>query len=728
MLLRPVLLVTTLLSASPVLAASGGEESRPAATKVAANDDATGDADGDASSAIVVTARRLDAARDRIDPALGANDYTITRAQLDNQPGGPDRSLKAVLLQAPGVSQDADGDGDIHIRNEHGNVQYRLNGITVPQGYEGFGALVDPRIASTIEIITGALPAQYGIRTAGVVNMKTRTDSFDFDGDVGIYGGAHGTIQPSATIRDGVGSLNYFASGSYLRSDAGISNPAPSADAIHDRTEQYRGFGYLAHLLGSDSRVTAFGGISRGTFQIPDSPGQIPQYTYRGRTTFDSTLLDQNQTQQSEFGVLSFEHTGGKLDLQVAPFVRYAKARYTPDPAGGQLLFNGADTALTQASFAYGAQADAGYQLSGRHTLRGGLYWQHERTTTDSINRVFAVDAAGNQASDVPRVIPIASAQTGTVFSAYLQDEWKPLDTVTVNIGLRYDRSDAVVSEDQLSPRGSVVWKPGRWTTFHAGYARYFTPPPIEIAVAREVAAFDGTTGAFASRTADPIRAEREHNFDVGLQQFLTPRLSVTTDVYYKLKSNLLDEEHFGSTIIQSPFNYAKSWAWGAELGVNYEGPVAEFYANLARGEQKAKDIVSNQFFFDPGDLAYIADHYIYTDHSQKWTGSAGGALKLEDSFGKLTPAFDLIYGSGLRTDDPAGIVPNGGTQRPYVQFDLGIAQQFGHNDEKAWTLRVDVVNLFDHVYLIRDGSGVGAGQPEYGPRRGIFAGLRKSF
>ncbi|MGN6498619.1 MAG: TonB-dependent receptor [Tsuneonella sp.] len=479
--------------------------------------------------------------------------------------------------------------------------------------------------------------------------------------------------------------------------------------------------------MNEENRLTAFGGWSHGSFEIPNTPGLVPQYSYLGRTTFDSSLLDQNQVQTSAFAVLGYQHSGDRFDLRIDPFWRHARAHYTPEPDGGNLLFNGVDTDLTQASTAYGVQADAGYKLNDQHQLRAGLFFQHEQTDTDSINRVFAVDAAGMQTSDAPIVIPIAQGVSGNTFGAYVQDEWTPTDTLTVNFGLRYDRSDALVSEDQWSPRFGVVWKPGQWTTIHAGYARYFTPPPLEIAVAPDVAAFDGTTNQFAIKTADPVRAEREHNFDIGLQQFLTPQLSLSIDGYYKLKTNLLDEEHFGSTLIQSPFNYAKSKTWGVEAGINYEGRVAEFYANLARGEQKAKDIVSNQFFFDPGELAYISDHYIYTDHSQKWTGSAGGALKLNDGLGKLTPAFDLIYGSGLRAEDPNGIVPNGGTQKPYVQVNFGVAQEIG-DSEHAWTLRFDVTNVFDKVYLIHDGSGIGAGQPEYGPRRAFFVGLRKSF
>jgi outer membrane receptor protein involved in Fe transport len=727
MLFRSLLLVSTMLASAPALAATATADTTLPDAPGAGDKDKDG---ADDATAIVVTARRLDRARDSIDPSLGANKFAFSREQLDNQPGGADRNLKGVLLQAPGVAQDSDGDGDIHIRNEHGNVQYRLNGVTVPQGFAGFGALVDPRVAASIEVITGALPAQYGFRTAGVVNLKTRTDSFDFDGDVGIYGGSHGTVQPSVTLRDGIGSLNYFVSASYLRNDQGISNPTASRNAIHDRTEQYRGFGYVSDVVDDNSRVTAFGGASYGTFQIPNTPGLVPRYRLNGRTAFDSSLLDQNQKQNSQFAVLAYQYSGDKLDFQFAPFVRNASAHYTPDPRGGQLLFNGVETELTQASLAWGVQSDAGLKLGDRHHLRAGLFYQRERTTTDSINRVFAVDLAGNQTSDVPIVIPVAQRQRGTTFAAYLQDEWQPSDALTFNFGMRYDRSDALVGEDQISPRFGMVWKPGKWTTFHAGYARYFTPPPIELVAANSLAAFAGTTGASAVTVADPVRAEREHNFDVGLQQFLTPRLSIEFDAYYKRKTNLLDEEHFGSTLIQSPFNYARSNGWGVEAGFNYEAPKLEIYGNLARGDQKARAIVSNQFFFDQPELDYIASHYIYTDHSQKWTGSAGGALKLHDGLGKLTPSFDLIYGSGLRAADPDPVrgIPNGGTQQPYVQVNVGISQAIGHDDEESWTLRLDVVNLFDKVYLIHDGSGVGAGQPEYGPRRGFFVGLRKSF
>jgi outer membrane receptor protein involved in Fe transport len=152
-------------------------------------------------------------------------------------------------------------------------------------------------------------------------------------------------------------------------------------------------------------------------------------------------------------------------------------------------------------------------------------------------------------------------------------------------------------------------------------------------------------------------------------------------------------------------------------------------YANAARGAEKARQIISNQFLFDPADVAYIDRNSIFTDHSQNWTVSGGGSMSFNNGIGRLQPSFDLIYGDGLRAGDPAGIIPNGGKEQPYLQVNFGLAQVIGGGDEdKSVTIRFDVINLFDKVYLLHAGTGVSAGQPEYGPRRAFFVGIRKGF
>ena len=675
---------------------------------------------------IVVTGRRLDAARDSIAPALGASDYSFNRAMLDKQPGGANISLAATLLQAPGVTQDSYG--AIHVRNEHGNLQYRLNGIIVPESISGFGATFDQRIASSIDLITGTLPAQYGYRTSGVINVKTQSGAFDNGGEVGIYGGSRGTIQPSASIHGSDGHFNYFASGSYLQNDIGVENPTPSKSAIHDQTKQYRGFVYLSDILSESSRISAFGGTSIGRFQIPNVPGQDTAFTVNGVSDFDSAKLDLNQREVTHYGVLAYQYAGEKLNFQVAPFVRYSQTRFTPDPNDGDIIFNGFADAARLSSLAAGVQSDGSTKLGASHTVRFGLFFQNERTRTAVTSRVLPVD--GIRDPTIPLSIFDRGGRNGQLYGAYLQDEWSVTPKLTINYGARFDIVRAYTSEQQLSPRVNLVWVPSNAVTLHAGYARNFTPPPQELIGAPTLALFDGTTKE-SSHIADPVRAEREHYFDAGIEIRPARGLKIGLDSYYKLKRNLLDEGQFGSALVLSPFNYAKGYAWGVELSANYTRGPFDVYANVAHGQEKGKAINSSQYFFAPDELAYIQNHYIFTDHSQDWTASGGGSVTIRNGAGTLVPTVNFLYGSGLRKADPNPLtaIPNGGKLPAYFTMNVGIAQNFtGPGPLKGVTLRVDVANLFDKTYLIRDGSGVGVGAPQYGARRGIFAGVTKKF
>ena len=325
------------------------------------------------------------------------------------------------------------------------------------------------------------------------------------------------------------------------------------------------------------------------------------------------------------------------------------------------------------------------------------------------------------------------AARRGQLYGVYLQDEWTITPEVTLNVGARFDAVHAYTTENQLSPRVNLVYTPSKATAFHIGYARDFTPPPQELIGTTTVAQFAGTTKAADPQSAavvGAVRAEREHYFDAGVLETVAPGFTVGLDSYYKLKTNLLDEGQFGEAVILSPFNYARGWAWGIEVTTAYHHGALTLYGNATRGQEKGRDIVSSQFFFAPDELAYIATHAIFTDHSQNWSASAGGSYVLDDGIGKLTPAVDAVYGDGLRAAGAAPeFVPNGGKLPAYVTVNLGIAQSLdGPGVLRGVTLRFDVVNVGDRSYELRNGSGVGVGAPQYGQRRAFFGGIRKTF
>src|SRR5882724_7620450 len=149
----------------------------------------------DPSLDITVTATRLDEARSSIQPSLGATTYGFTPRTIDNVPLGENAPLSQVLLRAPGVVQDSFG--QIHIRGDMGDVQYRLDGVQLPAGLSLFNNILATRYAARISLLTGALPAQYGLQKGGIVDITVKSGTTDPGGDATFTTGSRDYIQPA---------------------------------------------------------------------------------------------------------------------------------------------------------------------------------------------------------------------------------------------------------------------------------------------------------------------------------------------------------------------------------------------------------------------------------------------------------------------------------------------------------------------------------------------------
>jgi outer membrane receptor protein involved in Fe transport len=672
---------------------------------------------------------KFDQARSNILAPIGTSPYEVNHQAIEALPQGNNTTLDKVLLQTPGVSQDSAASGELHVRNEHGNVQFRINGIQLPDGVGAFGQILDTGIVGKLALITGALPAQYGLRTAGVVDIQTKADAFDNSGTVSLYGGSHGTITPSFEYGGTVGQTQYFMSGRYFMSNLGIENPTPAKEAIHDNTSQEKGFLYLSTVLDPTSRLTFISGVSNASYQIPNNPGQPSNFTAFGVSSFDSSLLNERQNELSQFNVVAYQKSIEDIDLQLAYFNRYNQLHFRPDPIG-DLVINGVASDVYRQSYINGIQEDAAWRIGYAHTLRFGFSVSAERSLVTGISTVLPVDAAGNQldpTTNPPLTVFDSSSKTGWLLGSYAQDEWKITNNLTLNAGLRFDQMFQFVDANQLSPRASLTWKPFDGTTFHAGYARNFTPPPQVVATPVNLALVTPPTAPLNTQTPtvpqnDPVLPERSHVFDVGVVQKVLPipGLEVGVDAHYKIAHDLLDDGQFGAAYVLSGFNYDRGKNIGLELKSSYTNGNFRAYANLAWAQQLGTDIVSNQYLFDPVRLAFIANNFVFTDHTQTLTGSAGASYLWNGTRFSAS----LIYGSGLRSG-----FANTDHVPSYTQVNTGISREFLFAGwTKPTTLRFDIVNLFDKIYEIRDGSGIGVFAPQFGPRRGFFIGISQKI
>ncbi len=670
--------------------------------------------------AVVKVTAALDQARDELSPSTGSSLYVFGPEAMKALPLGHLTPLNQVLLQAPGVVQDSFG--GIHIRGNMADVQYRINGIVIPESISGFGQTLDTRIIRSVSLLDGALPAQYGLRTAGVVSIATHSGTRMPDGgSMGITTGTGGHIQPFLDVHGHIGRWSWFATGSYLRDNRGISPPTSSHDPIHDRLWQSQGFANLDYLINRHSRISLMGGITNQNFQIPPNPGQPPLYTLAGIGAFPSIATRESQAEQTRFGAIALQGRLGRSSYQIALGQRYSQVNYFPDPVG-DLIYLGVAATVARTNRADTLQADFSTPLGRHNTLRYGFYGEFSRGAQGTSAAVFPADAAGNQTSDVPIILLENSRLIARTGSAYVQNQWNATDRLTFNGGLRYDRISGFIDESQLSPRLGMVYQLNSQWTLHAGYARYFTPPDSELITQPDIALFAGTTNALPGNSSTQVLASRENYYDAGVQ-WIAPdnALTVGLDAYYSQSCYTLDVGQFGTALIFADFNYRYGRNKGVEFTANWQHGPLHAYFNLANNLARAKVIASGQYNWSPAEVSYIADHWILLDHAPRLTSSGGMDARLAGGWNVST---DFLFGSGLRS----GFA---NTQRmpAYMQWNFALARAFAIPAIGRLQARLAIINAFDRPIELRNGTGLGVGiAPQYATRRELYLTLSEHF
>lgn len=579
----------------------------------------------------------------------GANKYTLTTKDISNLPLGEATPLNQVLLQMPGVALDQNQ--EIHIRGEHMGIQYQMNGILLPLDMNTdptFTQLLNSYFVQRVSLIDGVLPARYGYRTSGVIDIHTKAGCESGQhNDLTVMGGQRDTAQASFQVGGCGSKFTYYLTGMFLQSNLGFSSAVSAPDPIHDAVTQGQGFAYLTYALGPTTKISLISGMTLAFNQFPNQPNLPPQYQLDdvNPASHPSSAINSGLNQQDYYGVLALNGAlGPNWDYQLAYSAHYNRQTFYPDPIG-DLIYQGISSNVFTSNLSNTMQGDLTYHLGSSHTMRGGFYLADYAVESDQTSQVFPI-VMGEPATS-PIFVMANLNKTNLVYGLYLEDTWQMTDRLSVNFGTRWDRVTGFTVDSQFSPTINFVYKPRIDTTVHAGFARNFQVPNFQNVSSGIFRLFAGTTGAVGtspSGNTSPF-AETDYTWDAGFTHQLTPHLAFAHDDYFRIDRHYLDEGQFGFVPIDAPFNYVRGYGGGTENSLTYNRENFALRANVFAAREEDIGVASGQYNFPANEVAFIDRHYIVLDHTPLVGASAGAALR----WNAYQFTFDGLFSSGLR-------------------------------------------------------------------------------
>lgn len=588
--------------------------------------------------------------------------------------------------------------GEVHIRGQHGEFTYFIDGIPIPLGvFGGLNEVIDSKVIKDITFYTGGFPAEYGGQIASVIDIQTKVPPNGFQMDLSTYAGSYLTSNnenlgakvgsfkavnsdgQSISLSNHDGNIGFFLSGTRQESDRRIDQPVQ--ELFNDHGFDYTLYGKLDYLIDDNDFITANLNYSQTQTQIP----------------FDSAEginLDSHNSYNS-FQTLSFYHTISSevdkaSDLFVGLFVREGGLKFNTSPYDQTLQYidNDSSTGYTvdqnRSFVTYGTRLKYTNELSHHFSYAAGL----DFSVTNGTETFNFKDSSGTG--------PMNSTNfTGSDFGLFVETIIHPFEWTRLEAGLRYDQHIApvILLQKQYSPRLKLSFFPDILNTIYLSYDRIFMPTNIE-----GLSSVATAVGDSASATLP----EKDNLYEVGILHNFSYGLTGKFDFFYKNSTPGLDDETLGSSEIRVNVNINRIIVRGIEFSLTYNDPSSPLsgFLNSSIIHAFGTGPVSGGFIpadnsTDPFDL----------DHDQRLSAVAGLNYQPKDWFVNLTG----IYGSGLTNGNPnyqfkTGLFDfnTGAHTAPSWILNLSGGYTFALGDDHSIEPSLFVENLFDHHHLIK--------------------------
>ena len=655
--------------------------------------------------------------------------YSVSRKEIEALPRGNNVELQDVLITIPGAVYGSLK--QVHIRQDHANIQLRIDGVPIPDTVSStFSDVISPRAWERADIILGGMEAQYGNKTAAVLDITTKSGTKPGFGSAQMFGGSNNTINPSIEYGGTIGEkFRFYALNSHTATNRGIEPPTLGHSSFHGQSERNQTFmrGDYQHDNSNNFSWVFLNSVAK--YQIPTLPGRTPNATTTGLmpgfSPVPSEMIDENQKEHNQYGHMVWRHDVSSASFfSLSGYARHTRATFRTDPLN--VLAYTEDPAepfsagsQDRSAFSGGGRLDYTYIPNKEHVIKTGF--QIDRTQTVNKTRLFTfLDGGGGIPTGPVLGLDADNRLIGYRQEFWIQDQWSPNDRWTFNLGVRADVVQYQRDEAQISPRVGITYKADQANVFHVYYGRQFTPPNLE-AISFVKLNTAGTKAAPEDTTNNTVRAERAHYFEVGSYHALTRWAALQLTGYYKLANYLSDAGQFGTTPLLNYFAFERGWTRGIDGSLKLQlTDNVTARGNVAWGQCKGYGLQSGHTLLEAAEIADInSKGGVHCDHQQTLTSSAVVAYRFLE---RTTLTGQTLFASGLRTAEEGG--KTNSTHSPsYTIYNLSLTHVIPLPwDNQKLLLGFDVVNLLDQKYFINRGEGsIGLGVSHAGMPRSFF-------
>lgn len=650
-----------------------------------------------------------------LEPDRSSSDTDINQSILERPLGAsPSRAIESIVSSAPGFV--SDDNGRMHPRGSESQVQYVVDGIPITDNMSAiFSTSLDARTLRTVEVLTGGIPAEFGDKLAGVINVNTRSGlEGPTQGGISFSGGSFSTGEMAVDFATHTKKFGFLTNLSTSTSQRFLD--APTIDNFHNFGRTGKGFFRLDYQLDQNNSL-------RGVFTFGGSNFQVAN-----RLEQELAHQDQRQRLRDSAQSVTYQHIFSPNALgQFSFFNRAGRAKLTSNPTSTPVVaFQ--DRSLRN----YGGIGSIAL-TRGTHNIKFG-----GQVTVTPVSEEFSfyptvhfdtiADEDGNLLPNPINAFNSATPflfkgnKTGRTLSAYVQDRFALFKNFTLDLGLRYDNYKLLTSEQAFSPRLAFAYFiPRTHTTIRASYNRYFQPPPAEnllLASSPEAASISPIAVIQGFTSVQPILADREHVFEVGAQQLLSRFFRLNMTVYQKRINNFSDKDQFIETGVIFPVAISSGRVTGEEIRIE-STDIKGFQGFISYANSHAYGVtpITGGLFLgeDPQELQTQGVRFS-ADHDQR--NSAQFQVSYDHKPSGIYATFSGRYDSGVPTDvEPgttladfiaAGFDPRlygeidfqRGRVRPRTVLDFSLGADLFQKERVSMNVQFDIQNLTNELFL----------------------------